>query len=182
MYGLFYDDVNGKRCPHIENWEQVSFNKEDEALSKLSLIEAERKREDDADPFSLDEAMAFADSHKWKFATTYAKTAPHEYLVKSWLSEDDRKKYERFVATMKKNSVVGYFYGHKNDYFILGDLYYWYMGVLPLCQYYEPPWKARYFDIPWDYGVAPPFDSLLPTPKNGGFHSFAGAENAPLSD
>lgn len=20
MYGLFYDDVNGKKCPHIETW------------------------------------------------------------------------------------------------------------------------------------------------------------------
>ncbi len=128
MYGLFYDDVNGKRCPHIENWEQVAYDTEDEALSKLSLIVAERKREDDAEPFSIDEAMVFADGHKWKFATTYAKTAPHEYLVKSWLAEDDREEYERFVATMKKNSVVGYFYGHKNDYFILGDHYYWYMG------------------------------------------------------
>ena len=30
---------------------------------------------------------------------------------------------------MKANSVVGYFYGHKNDYLILGDHYYWYMPV-----------------------------------------------------
>ena len=28
---------------------------------------------------------------------------------------------------MRANSVIGYFYGHKNDYLILGDHYYWYM-------------------------------------------------------
>ena len=35
--------------------------------------------------------------------------------------------FERFVQTMKHNSVVGYFYSHKNDYLILGDHYYWFM-------------------------------------------------------
>ena len=29
---------------------------------------------------------------------------------------------------MKKNSVVGYFYGHENKYYILGNYYYWFMG------------------------------------------------------
>ena len=127
-YGLFYDDNYGNRCAHEENWKHVVFDSEEEAHNKLNQIAEERKREDEADAFSLEEAKTFAESHRWKFATTYAKTAPHEYLVKSWLSEDDKREYERFVATMKKNSVVGYFYGHKNDYFILGDHYYWFMG------------------------------------------------------
>ena len=30
---------------------------------------------------------------------------------------------------MRKHSVVGYFYGHKNEYLILGDNYYWFMPV-----------------------------------------------------
>lgn len=55
------------------------------------------------------------------------KTAPHEYLVKKWLSKVERRDFERFVQTMNENSVVGYFYGHENNYFILGDHYYWYM-------------------------------------------------------
>lgn len=129
-YGLFYDDVNGEPCLFTENWKAVSFDSEAEAQEKLNKFAEERKREDEAEPFSLEEAEAYASVHKWKFATTYAKTAPHEYLVKSWLSEEDRAGYERFVATMKRNFVVGYFYNHKNDYFILGDFYYWYMGQL----------------------------------------------------
>ena len=128
QFGLFYDDLKGNRCIHEEYWKSVVFDSEKEAHNKLEQIIEERKREDDAVPFSLEEANAFSESHRWKFATTYAKTSPHEYLVKAWLSEDDKRKYERFVAAMKKNAVVGYFYGHKNDYFILGDHYYWFMG------------------------------------------------------
>ena len=31
------------------------------------------------------------------------------------------------VQTINQYSVVGYFYGHKNNYLILGEHYYWYM-------------------------------------------------------
>ena len=127
-YGLFYDSPDGKRQPRKENWSPVVFDTEEAARAKLEALEAERRREDNAVPFTLEEAKAFAESHKWKFASTYAKTAPHEYLVKEWLSEEDKLEYEKFVQTMKHNSVIGYFYGHKNDYLILGDHYYWYMG------------------------------------------------------
>lgn len=127
-YGLFYDDIYGKRFPHNESFKDMFFETLEEAQEKLDTLTAEREREDSALPFTLNEASRFAESHKWKFATTYAKTAPHEYLVKSWLSEEDKIGYERFVAAMKSNSVVGYFYGHKNNYFILGDYYYWFMG------------------------------------------------------
>lgn len=126
-YGLFYEDPKGMRQPLIEDFKQVLFDSEKEAQDKLDLIEAEKQREDAAEAFSLDEAKIFVESHNWKFATTYAKTAPHEYLVKKWLSVEEQLLYERFVQTMKANSVVGYFYGHKNNYLILGDKYYWYM-------------------------------------------------------
>lgn len=112
-----------------ENWKPVVFDTEKEAQDKLKKIEEERKREDEAVPFALEEAERYAESHYWKFATTYAKTAPHEYCIKDWLVDEDKLLYERFVATMKRNSVVGYFYGHKNDYLILGKHYYWYMPL-----------------------------------------------------
>ena len=35
--------------------------------------------------------------------------------------------FERLVQTINKYSVVGYFYGHKNNYLILDDHYYWHM-------------------------------------------------------
>ena len=128
QYGLYIDN-NGKQETYTENWKPVVFDNETDAQAKLAELEAERKREDAAEPFSLEEAKRFAESYNWKFASTYAKTAPHEYLIKKWLDKDERLQYERFVATMKKQSVVGYFYGHKNDYFILGDYYYWFMPL-----------------------------------------------------
>ncbi|MCR5235431.1 MAG: hypothetical protein K6E53_16235, partial [Lachnospiraceae bacterium] len=78
-----------------------------------------------------EEAKTFAESHKWKFATTYAKTAPHEYLVKRWLNETDQLLFERLVQTINEHAVTGYFYDHLNKYLILGDRYYWYMPIYP---------------------------------------------------
>ena len=125
-YGLFYDDSGD---PYKENWTPVLFDSEEEAKKKLAALESERAREDGATPFSLEEAQKYAESHYWKFASTYAKSAPHEYCMKKWLAEEDQLLYERFVATIKTHSVVGYFYGHKNNYLILGDHYYWFMPV-----------------------------------------------------
>ena len=127
LFGLFYEDEKGKRKHLTEDFKEILFADEADAYVKLAEIENERAREDEAVPFSLAEAKTFAKSHRWKFASTYAKTAPHEYLVKNWLSEDEKILYRRFVRTMKGNSVVGYFYGHENRYLILGEYYYWFM-------------------------------------------------------
>ncbi|MCR5290867.1 MAG: hypothetical protein K6E51_12825 [Treponema sp.] len=126
-WGLFYENSQGKTQHLEEDFKKLVFDSEAEANEKLAAIEEERRSEDSAIAFSVVEAKAFAESHSWKFATTYAKTAPHEYLVKKWLSEKDRLLFERLVQTINKDSVVGYFYGHKNNYLILGDYYYWYM-------------------------------------------------------
>ncbi len=104
---------------------------EEQAKTKLEMMEAEKRSEDAAVSFTLEEARNFTENHKWKFATTYAKTAPHEYLVKRWLNEEDRLLFERLVQTINEHAVVGYFYDHPNKYLILGDKYYWYMLVYP---------------------------------------------------
>ncbi len=126
-WGLFYEDKKGNKQHLTEDFKQLVYDTEAEAKDKLDAIEAERRSEDMAESFSLEEAKAFAESHQWKFATTYAKTAPHEYLVKKRLSEKDRLLFERLVQTINTEAIVGYFYGHKNNYLILGDYYYWYM-------------------------------------------------------
>ena len=124
-----YDDRSNPAVIYSEDWKPLIFDNEEAAQNKLAALEAERAREDIAVPFSLEEAEKYAESHYWKYATTYAKTAPHEYCIKKWLAKEDQLLYERFVATMKAHSVVGYFYGHKNDYLILGKHYYWYMPL-----------------------------------------------------
>ena len=129
-WGLFYEDVKGTQ--HLtEDFKPVAFDMEDQAKAKLEMMEAERKSEAAAVSFTLEEAKAFAESCKWKFATTYAKTAPHEYIVKRWLDEADRLLFERLVQTINEYAVAGYFYEHRNKYLILGDHYYWYMPFYP---------------------------------------------------
>ena len=39
--------------------------------------------------------------------------------------------FQRLIQAINTRSVVGYFYGHKNNYLILGDHYYWYMPFYP---------------------------------------------------
>ncbi len=129
-YGLFYDE-DGVRKSLVVDFKPLVYDSREEAQSKLDAMAAERRREDAATAFSSEEAKAFAGRHKGKFASTYAKTAPHEYLVKNRLSEEDRKQFERFVQTINKDHVIGYFYGHENKYLILGDHYYWYMPCYP---------------------------------------------------
>lgn len=124
-----YDDRKNPPEIYTEDWKPLIYSSEDEAKDKLHMLESERMRENSAVPFSLEEAKMYAESHFWKFASTYAKTAPHEYLMKRWLVEEDRLLYERFVATIRKEAVAGYFYEHENYYLILGDHYYWYMPL-----------------------------------------------------
>ena len=129
LYFALYNDGNNPPTVYNEDWKPVVFETEDEAKAKLEELTNERIRENNAVPFSLEDAKLYAESHCWKFATTYAKTAPHEYLVKKWLVAEDQLLFERFIATIRAESVVGYFYGHKNDYLILGDHYYWFMPL-----------------------------------------------------
>ena len=128
QFAICFNDASGVRQIHQEDFKPQVFGSAAEASAVLASLAAERAREDAAVPLSLTEAADFALGLRWKFATTYAKTAPHEYIVKKWLSPADQLLFERFVQTMKHNSVVGYFYGHKNDYLILNTHYYWYMG------------------------------------------------------
>ena len=82
-YFAIYDDRNNAHNIYSENWNKLIFDTKEEAESKLASLEAERAREDKAVPFSLEDAKKYAESHYWKFASTYAKTAPHEYCIKS---------------------------------------------------------------------------------------------------
>jgi hypothetical protein len=45
--------------------------------------------------------------NKWTFAKTYAKFAPHEYLVKSKLSREDQKTFEQFAYFLYTQILKG---------------------------------------------------------------------------
>ena len=126
LWGLFYEE-RGKQKALTENFKPLSFTSEEEAKIRLDAIEEERRSENAAIPFTPEEAKAYAESHRWKFATTYAQTAPHEYLLKKWLDDEEQREFERLVQAIRTYSVVGYFYRHPNNYLILGEQYYWHM-------------------------------------------------------
>lgn len=66
----------------------------------------------------------FLQEVEWVFAKTYAKTWPHEYIVR------DRVDRELFLATVNHIRAHGYegrFYRRRIIYFRDGDLVYWTM-------------------------------------------------------
>ncbi len=67
----------------------------------------------------------FVDSSKWIFARTYAKTAPHEYLIYDNLDAGNQKEYLWVLELINKNGVEGKFYQTVFKYFYFGEYKYW---------------------------------------------------------
>ena len=67
----------------------------------------------------------FIDGNTWTFAKTYAKTAPHEYLIYDKLDSENQKEYLWFANCIKKDGVDGKFYNAVLRYFYFGKHKYW---------------------------------------------------------
>ena len=67
----------------------------------------------------------FIDSTDWVFAKTYAKTAPHEYVVYDKLDEEGKKEYEWFVGQIKEKGIDEKFYQATFRYLYFEDKKYW---------------------------------------------------------
>jgi hypothetical protein len=70
----------------------------------------------------------FIDGNQWIFAKTYAKTAPHEYLVYDKLSAEMQKEYDWFVKQIEEKGVDEKFYQATFRYLYVGDMKYWVHG------------------------------------------------------
>lgn len=70
----------------------------------------------------------FIDGNKWIFAKTYAKTAPHEYVVYDKLNTDMQKEYDWFVKQIEEKGVDEKFYQTTFRYLYVGDMKYWVHG------------------------------------------------------
>jgi len=78
----------------------------------------------------LDEAnmLWFVENVSWRFAKTYAKTAPHEYVVKDKLGDPNLEKmFEQVIVFIRGNGFLAYYKGFIDKYYVLGDYYYWTM-------------------------------------------------------
>lgn len=126
-YGLAYY-WNGKEYYLKEHGRELIYSDMEDAVNKMNVYLKIREREDHAVPMTVEEAKSFVGYFNWRFATSYANTAPHEYLIKEKLVYDNQLLFERFVALIKRDCEEGYFYSNKNKYYILGNHYYWLSG------------------------------------------------------
>lgn len=65
-------------------------------------------------------------NEKWRFAKTYAKTHPHEYIVREKCSNADY--FDCLCEYIKNNGHYEYFFSRKGIYLSIGNYTYWQMG------------------------------------------------------
>ena len=65
---------------------------------------------------------------QWIFAKTYAKTAPHEYIVRDNLSKKNKKLFDELALFIQKNGYKKYFYDQSFIYCDIKNKKYWHMG------------------------------------------------------
>ena len=68
---------------------------------------------------------SFIDDQDWIFAKTYAKTWPHEYIVRDQV---DETLFVALVEHIRANGYVGKFYKMDITYFDEDGIVYWTMG------------------------------------------------------
>jgi len=72
------------------------------------------------------ELKEFADITPWTFAKTYAKTWPHEYIVRDQV---DRDLFLQLVSHIREHGYQGTFYSKPITYFDQSGMVYWTMGA-----------------------------------------------------
>ncbi|NLH77855.1 MAG: hypothetical protein GX465_12535 [Acidobacteria bacterium] len=73
------------------------------------------------------ELREFVSEFKWTFAKTYAKTAPHEYIVLDKVGIEHKAEFAAVARFIREAGFEAYYYRRKGYYFILDDNYYWTM-------------------------------------------------------
>lgn len=63
----------------------------------------------------------------WTFAKTYAKTAPHEYVVKGKTKVSEQK-FKEIVQFIRTQGFPAYWYRECHIYLAVDGKYYWTMG------------------------------------------------------
>ena len=67
----------------------------------------------------------FIATQEWIFAKTYAKTAPHEYIVRSEKNEEDFVKAVKFI---RSHGFKAKFWRKERIYYFVDGRFYWTMG------------------------------------------------------
>ncbi len=68
----------------------------------------------------------FINRGHWKFAKTMAEI-PHYYIVRDYLSENDKKLFDKFEIFVKKNGSAEKFFSKEYTYYRIGNYKYWFV-------------------------------------------------------
>lgn len=68
----------------------------------------------------------FVSRKKWTFAKTMPEI-PHHYIVRDYLTENDKKLFDKFDEFIKKNGYTIKFYSKPYTYYNIGSFKYWVM-------------------------------------------------------
>jgi hypothetical protein len=85
-----------------------------------------RSDEDKYPSLTMDEMRAFIAGHSWKFATTFAKTAPHWYTLEK--NCRSRVEFYRAVATIRRVGYGMHYHSGAMIYLDVDNWYYWTCG------------------------------------------------------
>lgn len=97
-------------------------------------------------------ARDFIDMRSWREAVTYRDTAPHEYVVRKWESDDQgQAEFDRFVVLIRRFGYADFYYRVRHIYWAIGDHKYWTMGwpveetvVINRARVHAPePWRKK---------------------------------------
>ena len=75
----------------------------------------------------LEELKEFISKHEWINAKTYEKTAPHEYLALSKMSESERHLFVKFGKYIRSDGYEKLFWGKSYKYIDIDGYKYWTM-------------------------------------------------------
>ena len=74
-------------------------------------------------------ARSFIAERSWREAVTYRETAPHEYVVRNWeTDEKGSRDFERFISLIRRFGYADFFYKVRHIYWTIDEFKYWTMG------------------------------------------------------
>jgi len=77
----------------------------------------------------LASARQFIAERKWREAVTYRKTAPHEYIVRKWESDEQGgQDFDRFITSIRRFGYADFYYSVRHSYWAIDEHKYWTMG------------------------------------------------------
>lgn len=73
------------------------------------------------------EFKEFVNKFEWIFANTYAKTAPHEYIVLKKVGIEHKDEFIKIANFIREKGFEAFYYSKVGFYYIIDENYYWTM-------------------------------------------------------